>query len=125
MCDHRNLHVRAPSFPTRRSSDLFRNGFSGGLIGAGTRHPALARACLCRFRVRTGSGDGDMSTAELGGIDIRKTQLVVEEIWHERGPVRAHPVRRSEEHTSELQSLMRISYAVFCLQKKNNKSKHI
>src|SRR3546814_6514952 len=30
--------------------------------------------------------------------------------------------RRSEEHTSELQSLMRISYAVFCLKKKNNKS---
>src|SRR3546814_4491071 len=30
--------------------------------------------------------------------------------------------RRSEEHTSELQSLMRISYAVFCLKKKNNES---
>src|SRR3546814_14853107 len=30
---------------------------------------------------------------------------------------------RSEEHTSELQSLMRISYAVFCLKKKNNKTK--
>src|SRR3546814_10347487 len=30
--------------------------------------------------------------------------------------------RRSEEHTSELQSLMRISYAVFCLKKKTNKS---
>src|SRR3546814_5705261 len=29
-------------------------------------------------------------------------------------------VIRSEEHTSELQSLMRISYAVFCLKKKNN-----
>src|SRR3546814_1630296 len=29
--------------------------------------------------------------------------------------------QRSEEHTSELQSLMRISYAVFCLKKKNNK----
>src|SRR3546814_8776215 len=29
--------------------------------------------------------------------------------------------RRSEEHTSELQSLMRISYAVFCLNKKKNK----
>src|SRR3546814_1660575 len=28
--------------------------------------------------------------------------------------------RRSEEHTSELQSLMRLSYAVFCLKKKNN-----
>src|SRR3546814_5458906 len=34
--------------------------------------------------------------------------------WHDsRGP-------RSEEHTSELQSLMRISYAVFCLKKKKN-----
>src|SRR3546814_17148530 len=31
--------------------------------------------------------------------------------------------RRSEEHTSELQSLMRISYAVFCLKKKIKKSK--
>src|SRR3546814_9950815 len=32
---------------------------------------------------------------------------------------------RSEEHTSELQSLMRISYAVFCLKKKKTKKKHI
>src|SRR3546814_6842273 len=32
------------------------------------------------------------------------------------------PVLRSEEHTSELQSLMRISYAVFCLKKKKNKT---
>src|SRR3546814_5415869 len=31
---------------------------------------------------------------------------------------------RSEEHTSELPSLMRISYAVFCLKKKNHKSTH-
>src|SRR3546814_6225894 len=31
----------------------------------------------------------------------------------------AEQVKRSEEHTSELQSLMRISYAVFCLKKKN------
>src|SRR3546814_5032368 len=30
--------------------------------------------------------------------------------------------KRSEEHTSELQSLMRISYAVFCLKKKTNKT---
>src|SRR3546814_1895127 len=41
---------------------------------------------------------------------------------------RLHPpllpqARRSEEHTSELQSLMRISYAVFCLKKKNKKVK--
>src|SRR3546814_3235148 len=32
---------------------------------------------------------------------------------------------RSEEHTSELQSLMRISYAVFCLKKKNNNEQTI
>src|SRR3546814_8478013 len=32
-------------------------------------------------------------------------------------------VSSSEEHTSELQSLMRISYAVFCLKKQNNKQK--
>src|SRR3546814_7532595 len=32
---------------------------------------------------------------------------------------------RSEEHTSELQSLMRISYAVFCLKKKNIQKNHI
>src|SRR3546814_6747421 len=32
---------------------------------------------------------------------------------------------RSEEHTSELQSLMRISYAVFCLKKKNNKKNNM
>src|SRR3546814_1765060 len=41
----------------------------------------------------------------------------------ERGPVaiesiKKHKSARSEEHTSELQSLMRISYAVFCLKKK-------
>src|SRR3546814_5312067 len=32
---------------------------------------------------------------------------------------------RSEEHTSELQSLMRISYAVFCLKKKNNENNSV
>src|SRR3546814_6491424 len=35
---------------------------------------------------------------------------------------RAYSPRRSEEHTSELQSLMRISYAVFCLKKKKTKT---
>src|SRR3546814_4972837 len=42
---------------------------------------------------------------------------------HQFGLVR-HPefFGRSEEHTSELQSLMRISYAVFCLTKKNSKT---
>src|SRR3546814_2933103 len=43
--------------------------------------------------------------------------------------IERHRITKSEEHTSELQSLMRISYAVFCLKKKNkyrreNRHKH-
>src|SRR3546814_4401651 len=48
-------------------------------------------------------------------------EAVARELWEGAG-IRVHSVRygvRSEEHTSELQSLMRISYAVFCLKKKN------
>src|SRR3546814_1622820 len=39
-----------------------------------------------------------------------------------RGRPAVSAVHRSEEHTSELQSLMRISYAVFCLKKKNHRA---
>src|SRR3546814_3704692 len=47
-----------------------------------------------------------------------------------QGKIKILVAMRSEEHTSELQSLMRISYAVFCLKKKmntiqNNKNEHI
>src|SRR3546814_10671592 len=40
--------------------------------------------------------------------------------WHKPAPTTAKPSTRSEEHTSELQSLMRSSYAVFCLKKKKD-----
>src|SRR3546814_8885124 len=40
------------------------------------------------------------------------------------GPPVPNGVARSEEHTSELQSLMRISYAVFCLKKKKTKTRY-
>src|SRR3546814_8700856 len=42
----------------------------------------------------------------------------------ETPPVARWHIRRSEEHTSELQSLMRISYAVFCLKKKKKQQHH-
>src|SRR3546814_9716198 len=42
---------------------------------------------------------------------------------HKAGKARPASPDRSEEHTSELQSLMRISYAVFCLKKKKTKNK--
>src|SRR3546814_10241010 len=41
---------------------------------------------------------------------------------HEREKSIVREAKRSEEHTSELQSLMRISYAVFCLKKKPNQT---
>src|SRR3546814_1700120 len=41
-------------------------------------------------------------------------------LWDVEGAGRLAGADRSEEHTSELQSLMRISYAVFCLKKKIN-----
>src|SRR3546814_7594879 len=44
-------------------------------------------------------------------------------IMQARWPKSSFSPRRSEEHTSELQSLMRISYAVFCLKKKNKKKR--
>src|SRR3546814_9490472 len=53
--------------------------------------------------------NGDSFSTVLVPGDITLTQLLQE-----------NNVKRSEEHTSELQSLMRISYAVFCLKKKKN-----
>src|SRR3546814_3467233 len=49
---------------------------------------------------------------------------IAPEAFEHRLPLRATARHvRSEEHTSELQSLMRISYAVFCLKTKNNERK--
>src|SRR3546814_3384697 len=62
-------------------------------------------------------------TAE-AGLAKRVNALLLSDIgrrdWPLRFYSRARLFSRSEEHTSELQSLMRISYAVFCLKKKTN-----
>src|SRR3546814_8509530 len=53
--------------------------------------------------------------------DIRTIRSCLEQGWAEpwfKNPIKPDWLVRSEEHTSELQSLMRISYAVFCLKKK-------
>src|SRR3546814_7597400 len=55
--------------------------------------------------------------APLVGFDARGARLGMGGGWYDRSF--AFRRERSEEHTSELQSLMRISYAVFCLKKKN------
>src|SRR3546814_6619146 len=55
----------------------------------------------------------------------RSTLLAGRSISATRRPTWAAGRRRSEEHTSELQSLMRISYAVFCLKKKKDRQEHL
>src|SRR3546814_6842244 len=55
--------------------------------------------------------------------DISATLRRAYNLGEDAGGVAVVPGGRSEEHTSELQSLMRISYAVFCLKKKNKKTK--
>src|SRR3546814_6936288 len=60
--------------------------------------------------------------AELQSLRLMIRKLLIE---LEANPDKASPNTRSEEHTSELQSLMRTSYAVFCLKqkKKHNSNK--
>src|SRR3546814_2669898 len=73
--------------------------------------------------------DVDVFGAEPGNGQCDAKAVVAQPLYIEGGIVigllQACAVfERSEEHTSELQSLMRISYAVFCLKKKNIKTQH-
>src|SRR3546814_8213823 len=99
--DHRDLHVRTHSFPPRRSADLimpFGCGACDQLDLPFVESEALiGRARLRLDRPVVGEQDSLRAAFDDGG--------------------------RSEEHTSELQSLMRLSYAVFCLKKKNIQNK--
>src|SRR3546814_5293923 len=75
---------------------------------------------------RAGAGGGKLEPLGAFAFHLERDLLHVED---DIGHVLAHAgerrefVQRSEEHTSELQSLMRISYAVFCLKKKKSKKK--
>src|SRR3546814_5460304 len=64
-------------------------------------------------------GGADLSTRRRGRATASRTLRI-----RDRGcPRSGAPADRSEEHTSELQSLMRISYAVFCSKKKKRQTK--
>src|SRR3546814_2213544 len=65
----------------------------------------------------TGTADGADRIISNQVADIGKHGRIARLQPHH---MRDAPLPRSEEHTSELQSLMRISYAVFCLKKKKN-----
>src|SRR3546814_7171707 len=80
-----------------------------------------------------GQGDDEQDQAQrksrqrLGRIELLIARQKLDDLGRDRGNrskgigghARGKTGGRSEEHTSELQSLMRISYAVFCLKKKN------
>src|SRR3546814_4266949 len=63
---------------------------------------------------------GHIGKAVYGRPDKQQSEQARRHRQHYKAP---HHIARSEEHTSELQSLMRISYAVFCLKKKKNSYK--
>src|SRR3546814_10072332 len=66
-----------------------------------------------------GSGGGSMESGSMSmSHDMRDKSLVPPNVKVGVGVDMIAPIR-SEEHTSEVQSLMRISYAVFCLKKKH------
>src|SRR3546814_10267711 len=71
-----------------------------------------------------------LAFGRLDAASRKAEEFVALEDWLNDGVPLAAPVAReclgrSEEHTSELQSLMRISYAVFCLKKKNTTYKTV
>src|SRR3546814_4394023 len=70
-------------------------------------------AIEARSQLQDGPGDRQFVGQR---VDHRAVQQVLDQ---------QYGAGRSEEHTSELQSLMRISYAVFCLKKKNTQQEHM
>src|SRR3546814_10867846 len=87
------------------------------LLNIGRRN-ALARLAhlICEIHYRLA-----ISATSLVESDLPVTQEQLADLLG-LTPVHINRTLRSEEHTSELQSLMRISYAVFCLQKKTIKT---
>src|SRR3546814_1112415 len=87
----------------------------------------MTRAICPALSGDQGSASGALNQAQrrgvVRGIDYRLAEKVVGTGFNARRSVKIEwdaVDRRSEEHTSELQSLMRTSYAVFCLIKKND-----
>src|SRR3546814_6283355 len=75
------------------------------------------------FRSRPADGPRRRAAVEAGAPEPPLELGQVHALAGRGANLRRNARRRSEEHTSELQSLMRISYAVFCLKKKNTNNR--
>src|SRR3546814_2164500 len=103
-----------------------------GGAGAASLHPAAVGDVALIGAGAGIVGDKEQHHAgDLGGHQLPLQALALQQLGLalRRQPeidlaLRHDPTRRSEEHTSELQSLMRISYAVFCLKKKKTYTQH-
>src|SRR3546814_7534557 len=100
----------------------------------GPFRPLAASICSIRLAVTCAAAEPQTNriprASTLPAFGVRKMRLSVNGCFiagcpygrnRSIGGMNPYSIARSEEHTSELQSLMRISYAVFCLTKKNSK----
>src|SRR3546814_7710441 len=111
-----NMHGIPPMDVARRTVILVDDGIAtGGTVRAALK--GLRKLGPARLILAVPVGPPDM-LAKLGQECDELVCLAEPAPFFAVG---AHYGHRSEEHTSELQSLMRISYAVFCLKKKKNK----
>src|SRR3546814_8171878 len=100
-----------------------------GIGAAGHRHRMAAAAPGGELGLESGNlFAADIPAAVEYALDRRVDRQLLFQVGRFRIGLRDHAAeltdnvrRRSEEHTSELQSLMRISYAVFCLKKKKTR----
>src|SRR3546814_4325399 len=129
FCDHPATNVLTHSFPTRRSSDL--------ATGQEPRHknhqgaPTLLQRCEDELKSRrSGRGVAQPGSASHWGCGGRRFESsrpdqkngIAASLYNgcDENPATAGQEVRSEEHTSELKSLMRASSAVISLHKKYN-----
>src|SRR3546814_5223886 len=99
------------------------------------RHFFLAAAALAAVAAPLAAQSADRGAADRGAVDRGAVNRIIDEGTNHSqvmqtaqylsdmiGARLTNSPARSEEHTSELQSLMRLSYAVFCLKKKTTQS---
>src|SRR3546814_6192110 len=97
-CYLRDVHVLTHSFPTRRASDRSRQRMA---------RPLMTMSAAMAFWRAASSGTPFQLLAESPEISMTRRKPLIELLSISRW--------RSEEHTSELQSLMRTSSAVLCM----------